>query len=83
MLWEEWGVRKPQERMDTQDAELELPHCASAAFLDRPGGGSEGVLAFFFGQEEINSLKSCQFLVLLDEKSKIFHKEGFHLLPDP
>lgn len=54
------GVRKSWERMDAQGVELELPRCASAAFLTRPGGGSEGVFAFF-GQEEINSLKIDSF----------------------
>lgn len=41
------GGRKPWERMDAQGVELELPRYASTAFLTRPGGGSEGVRAFF------------------------------------
>lgn len=45
--WQEGAVRKPWERMDAQGVELELPRCASAAFLTRPGGGREGVFAFF------------------------------------
>jgi len=54
------GVRKTWKRMNAKGVELQLPHCASAAFLTRPGGGSEGVFSFF-GQEDINSLKIDSF----------------------
>lgn len=46
--------------MGAQGVEPELPRCASATVLTRPGGGSEHVFALF-GQEEINSLKIESF----------------------